>query len=247
MSKPLSEPLYGNCLIVAPDGQPLCRTNEKKIRWYVDRNLGEIIVQKPLTLRLAFEPQGRKGADDPYTISDKNNECVVCGNPKNITRHHVVPKCFRKFFPSEFKDHALYDVLILCIDCHKIYEIYAFEKKQRIAEKLNVSVHGSSLKSNGDFVNARAGAYVLLNFKEKIPLPRREELLARIKKYFGKDDITEEDMRAVVDSDGRYVPFGKVVVESLDSIENFIKEWREHFVETMQPRHLPAYWRIDHI
>ena len=42
---------------------------------------------------------------------------------------------------------------------------------------------------------------------------------------------------------------GKVLIEKLggdDSIPEFIKLWRKHFLETMNPKYLPNNWSINH-
>jgi hypothetical protein len=51
--------MYYNVKLEAPDGQPLCTMNEKKALWYVERGLGVIVNEDPLTIRLNFEPAGR--------------------------------------------------------------------------------------------------------------------------------------------------------------------------------------------
>lgn len=33
-------PLYDNCFLHAPDGQPLCTCDRKKAQWYVDKGIG---------------------------------------------------------------------------------------------------------------------------------------------------------------------------------------------------------------
>jgi len=46
-----------------------------------------------------------------------------------------------------------------------------------------------------------------------------------------------------------YVPLASVVVEHLcrtdEEIQEFVVGWRQFFVETLQPRHLPLGWRVD--
>lgn len=33
-------PLYDNCFLYAPDGQPLCTCDKKKARWYLNKGIG---------------------------------------------------------------------------------------------------------------------------------------------------------------------------------------------------------------
>ena len=59
-------PLYHNAQLEAPDGQPLCVCDTKKALWYVQKNLGELVAQDPLTVRLKFEPSGRPEVHDNF-------------------------------------------------------------------------------------------------------------------------------------------------------------------------------------
>jgi hypothetical protein len=34
-------------------------------------------------------------ADDAYYLSDKANQCVVCGHTGDYLRHSIVPHCYR--------------------------------------------------------------------------------------------------------------------------------------------------------
>lgn len=247
MSRSRKSPLYGNCIIQAPDGQPLCRTSEAKIQWYVERDLGVIVSTNPTTLRLAFEPKGRDGADHLYTTAEKENICVVCGTDKEITRHHVVPKCFRKFFPLHRKEHAIHDVLILCIDCHNQYEEKAFELKRQIGDELGIPIHVTAAIDDTSY-KVKTAAFALLRHYDTIPEPRRTELVDRLRAFLGKEEITKEDIEFIDDNrrcTSLQKPFGQLVVEQLEDIDHFILMWRSHFVETMKPQYLPIFWSVD--
>lgn len=39
---------------------------------------------------------------------------------------------------------------------------------------------------------------------------------------------------------------GKLIVEKVKDIREFIREWRIYFVETFKPKFLPKEWSIDH-
>lgn len=247
MARSRKSPLYDNCIIQAPDGQPLCRTSEIKIQWYVKRNLGNIISTNPITLRLLFEPKGRIAADHLYTIAEKNNVCVVCGIKEELTRHHVIPKCFRKFFPLHMKEHAIHDVLILCINCHNKYEDYAFELKKKISNEFNVPINS---KINDNLFKVKTAASALSRHYDVIPEPRKTELLNKIKEFLQVDEVTKEDIKQI--NQIKYFtkvdkPFGQLIVEKLENINDFIFMWRKHFVEVMQPKYLPIFWNINNI
>jgi exonuclease 3'-5' domain-containing protein 2 len=248
MTRSRTTPLYGNCIIEAPDGQALCRTNQKKIQWYIDRNLGHLVNNEPLTLRLFREPTGRRGAEHPFTTSYKKNVCVVCGTDEEITRHHVVPKCFRRHFPVERKQHALHDVLILCINCHNRYEEHASKKKQKMADAAGVPSNGIGFRTDNNYNIIRNAAHALMEFWDRIPEIRRECLLDVLREHYGRREISKEDIanaRQVMLIDPDYKSFGQYVVEHLEDLDIFIKDWRRHFVDTMNPKHLPSHWSVD--
>jgi len=230
---------YENCIIEAPDGQALCRTGSNRIYWYEKRNLGKIVNDNPLTLRLFIEPKIKEKIINPYNICYKYNICVVCGYENNLTKHHVVPKCFRKHFKLKNKEHFMHDVLLLCRDCHNKYEIKSNELKKDISYEMNIPLdNGSKCPVN---IAANALYYKYYN----IPLIRRNELLKILEDYFGKDDITMEEIEFLVKNiKTQFRTFAKKVVENLDNIRDFQLRWRKHFVDSMNPRYLPDYWNI---
>ena len=84
--------LYGNCKVYSPDNQLMFRCLEKKIKWYLDRGLAELIEESPLSIRLKFEPKGKGERIDKLKV-ERNNICVVCGvtDLSILTKHHIVP------------------------------------------------------------------------------------------------------------------------------------------------------------
>lgn len=93
--------------MVAPDGELLSNCDSKKANWYIERGLAEIIKQQPLTIKLNFEPNGRKNGengqkphhdiyDDAFYVVDRENKCVVCGSKKDYSRYHVIPALYRQ-------------------------------------------------------------------------------------------------------------------------------------------------------
>lgn len=251
MTQHLKTPLYGNCLIVAPDGQPLCRTNQKKLDWYLNRDLAVVVENAPCpTIKLKFEPSGRKGADHPYIIAEKANRCVCCASEEQITRHHVVPYGFRKFFPMELKEHMLHDVLPLCVDCHKKYEDSAFQLKKELAERYNISLLGKSYHTNKPLYLIRGAASALYYHGHKIPAARREALMNKLREYYGKQDISREELQKAAKLDFReqtseFIPFGQYIIDQVD-LQEFVVMWRQHFVDNLKPQYLPEFWDVHH-
>lgn len=80
--------MYDNCRILAPDNTLLSTCSRKKLQWYLDKNLGELIEDNTAatastdpngdgtddgidwstsaTVRLFFEPSGRASEKDGY-------------------------------------------------------------------------------------------------------------------------------------------------------------------------------------
>lgn len=104
----------------APDGEPLCTMDKAKATWYQKKGLAIMVSETPLRMRLTFEPSGRAvGNPGKYDLLEKENRCVVCGTSENLSRKFIVPKEYRKFFPTVMKSHSSHDILLLCSSCHR--------------------------------------------------------------------------------------------------------------------------------
>ncbi|XP_074813136.1 exonuclease 3'-5' domain-containing protein 2 isoform X1 [Natator depressus] len=79
-------PLYDNCFLHAPDGQPLCTCDRKKAQWYLDKGIGELVSTDPFVVKLQFEPSGRPESQVDYYLTVKENLCVVCGKRESYIR-----------------------------------------------------------------------------------------------------------------------------------------------------------------
>lgn len=236
--------------MTAPNGKIMCRCDEKRANWYLDRNLATIVIENPLIIRLDFEPKGFGHSDDPYYLSNKENICVVCGNKDalKLTKHHCVPKQYRKNFPEELKNHNSHDIVSICYKCHENYEKKALDFKRIIAREVGIELH---VPREYDYVlrDIARSAYAIVKHGHKIPQDRKSILMKKISDYF-KKEIKEEELGdiagiEIVPIDIEHVDHGKFVVDQLDNfeaIEVFVQRWRKHFVDTMKPKFLPDYW-----
>lgn len=234
---------YSNCLMLACDGTPMCRCGLKRARWYLSKNLAVIVEEEPFVIRLLFEAKGLGKHNKPYYLQVMQNRCVVCGKMENLSLHHCIPRCFRKYFPSEYKEHSSHDVLLLCLECHSRYEKYALEKKKAILREYNRKYQDTTEKKQIE--KAVNIANTLLKYEQSIPEKRKEELFARISKIFGYN-IAYNDLEKVVKEYSREDSEWKRVTESIDNIFAFMISWRRHFVGHMQPKYLPHLWDIRH-
>ncbi|XP_064920470.1 exonuclease 3'-5' domain-containing protein 2 isoform X4 [Columba livia] len=194
-------PLYDNCFLHAPDGQPLCTCDRKKAQWYVDKGIGELISTDPFVVKLRFEPSGRPESQVDYYLTVKENLCVVCGKRESYIRKNIVPHEYRRHFPIQMKDHNSHDVLLLCTSCHAISNYYDNHLKQQLAEEF------------GAPIGSEEGVRLL-----------------------------EDPLRRICNES--YMPHGLKVVQcfakgGLRSLMQLERRWRQHFLDSMQPKHLP--------
>lgn len=245
--------LYGNHRVYAPDGTLMFFGNIKKVNWYLNRDLAEIIKQEGETMhiKLLFEPNGKGHNDgDSYYLTEKENKCVVSANKEinNLTKHHIVPYMYRKHFPLEYKSRSSHDLVLMTWKEHRKYENQADLLKSKILEEFGIQ----SVKEY-NITELRAGkiANTILRYGNVIPNDKLENLKQNYKDATGLYPI-EDNLKITIAlvSDGKKwkknsVEYGKLVVEKLDNIEDFCIRWRQHFIDYAKPEHMPEGWSVD--
>jgi hypothetical protein len=238
---------YENCVVKSQHGDVMFYCSRKRANWYLKRKLAEILKEDPLEIRLTFETKGLGNADDPFYLQKRINQCVVCGSVESgLTRHHVIPYCFRRYFPPEIKDHSYHDILPLCTTHHDAYEQRANELKVQLEAEYDAPIHGLWLFDKSyynDLSRCVAHARTLLKHGDKIPLDKQAKMIARIKEVLKQDEI-DLNVVATIDYKVDVEPQGKLIVERLTNVEEFIHRWRAHFIESMQPKFMPKHWSI---
>ncbi|XP_069805250.1 exonuclease 3'-5' domain-containing protein 2 isoform X2 [Dendropsophus ebraccatus] len=251
-------PLYDNCFLHAPDGQPLCTCDRKKAQWYLDKGIGDLISSNPFVVRLRFEPSGRPESSVDYYLTVKENLCVVCGKKESYIRKNIVPHEYRRHFPIQMKDHNSHDVLLLCTACHAVSNYYDNNFKQHLATEFSAPIgceEGVRMLEDPTRRQVRSAARALLN-ASKLPESRREELMSEIRAFYYTDEVTEETLKEAANLETRicnetYTPHGLKVVQcyakgGLKSLMELEKRWRQHFLDKMSPKFLPQQWCVDH-
>lgn len=146
--------LYDNTILQAPDGEVLSTIDIKKAKWYLEKSLATLISENPFTVRLNFEPAGRNVGDaGQYYATPKENFCVVCGKSNSYIRKYIVPREYRKYFPSVMKSHTSHDVLLLCPDCHQRSNMSDLNVRKKLSFLCNAPYggeDGASKKYNED-------------------------------------------------------------------------------------------------
>lgn len=123
---PSIRPIYDNIKVLSFDGSFLFFGSKKKINWYVERGLADVIDSE--TIKLNFKPKGSGHKDSDYWTQIMNCKCVVCGSDKNLLRQMIVPRAFRTCFPEKFKTRHGYDTLAICAKC-KMYVSNIYSQK----------------------------------------------------------------------------------------------------------------------
>lgn len=241
--------IFDNCIIQAPDGVNLSRCGMKKLRWYINQQLADMVCDDPPTIRLRFEPSGRRGLEDPLLLDGKPNVCVVCGTTDDLTRHHIIPYCFIKHMDIEYKVDVIRDIFPLCRTCHNDYESKSHEKKVAMAQQLGIPINGIHSEEVRKVRMAMGAAAAIVKHGKRMPQERVKELTEIVKEFLNKEEVTPEDLQSVrkhqITKRDDYVSFSKYVAQSVADYNEFAKEWRIHFVMTMQPKFMPKKWKID--
>jgi len=126
-----------NWKVYHPSGRHMFTCGEKKANWYLDRNLAKLIGKKKITL--TFSPKGNGFEDnEEFGRSIREARCVVSGIEDGLQRHHIVPYCYRTYFPERFKSKNHHDVVLINFERHSEYEQFANSFKDEIARIFNV-------------------------------------------------------------------------------------------------------------
>ncbi|KAJ8289638.1 hypothetical protein GJAV_G00003600 [Gymnothorax javanicus] len=255
-------PLYDNCFLYAPDGQPLCTCDRKKAKWYLDKGIGELLNEDPFIVKLMFEPSGRPESQQDYYLTAKENLCVVCGRTDSYIRKNIVPHEYRRHFPVEMKDHNSHDILLLCTACHAASNVHDGQLKQELADELGAPLgceEGVRPLEDSERRRVRSAARALIAAGNGLPESRREELRGVVRRFFCEEEeleITPEMLEKAASLETRifnesFVPHGLKVVQAfaqrgLRGLMELERRWRQHFLSTMHPRHLHPLWSVNH-
>jgi hypothetical protein len=255
----MKKPMYDNIEMYGPQGELLCTISQKKAGWYVRKQLAEWKNDDDHTaIQLLFAPKGKSGQTNVYTTSHKKNICVSCGEAKHHMRHYVVPYCYRTLLPEKYKSHTPHDIVIMCPDCHLTCEQATQIRQKGLEQAVRKDAETAmSVIPDRLLYHVKSCASALLRNRDKIPPAKREEYETLIKKHHALEDcdeLTTTLLQATTEIEThmpnpKYIPGPQLVVEQLESddamIDAFIRDWRSHFIEVVQPRFLPTGWSID--
>lgn len=239
--------LYGNCKVLSPQGYLMFRCREKKINWYLKRDLATIINDDPLTIKLNFEPKGYGNHQNDYGLNEMLNICVNCGDDDMLTRHHIVPYCYRKYFTLNLKSHNFHDILLLCVDCHEEYENHALVMKQEIGREHGAPINGIIDTENKEIIKLKKMANALLSHS-KVPDAKIRRIREHLRNEFGWKRVTRKRLIDICETKiiRHKKTHGEIVVSEITDFTKFIKRWRQHFLDHNDCQHLPENWSVDY-
>lgn len=238
--------IYGNCRVLSPQGYLMFRCDTKKANWYLRKDLASVVNEDPLTIQLTFEPKGYGNHGNDYGLNEMENICVSCGTDEYLTRHHVVPYCYRRYFPLEMKSHNFHDVLLMCVDCHESYENHALVFKNQLADDYDAPINGILSDANSDEVKLKKIANCLLS-DDNVPLDKVRNMKQILRDEFGWTRITRKRLIEICEQKiiRHKTTHGEMVVAQLEDHKGFIKRWREHFLEYTDCNYMPKNWSVN--
>ena len=264
---------YDDLNLYSDDNVLLAKIDQRKFDWYLKKGLGEKINES--SIRLLFRPKGYGHKDDQFYLSKIENICVSCGSDQNLTRHHIVAFEYRKQMPEFVRSHSSHDVCLLCAACHEIYETRAFKLRKELAERYESPLGGVGIIKNLQVASAKKAANALLKNRDKIPPNRVEALENELRLFLKSmnltedntvsdntedDEISEEQMISVLNlqatDTNSFVSHGEGVINAIKKIstsdddymnrlDDFCVMWRQHFVDSLKPQHMPKHWKVD--
>ena len=140
-------PIYESCALIGHDGKFLSYCDQKRVNWYLKKGLADevdaeniarfvaldvldasVLTTSGRVAQLRFEAKGTGNRDDSYKRQKLQNRCVVCGLTQKATvagpgedlqllHHHVVPKAYRRVFPSCIVSKNNHDIVPICKKC----------------------------------------------------------------------------------------------------------------------------------
>lgn len=238
-----SNTIYGNYQVLSPDNILMFRCDEKRANWYINKKLAEIIGE--YIIRLNFKPNGLGNHNKEYGLEEMKNLCVNCGREDDLTRHHIVPYCYRRYLPENIKAHNFHDVLPMCIECHNKYEREADKLKKSLAGRYDAPIHGLVIKNDDMIRYIKLSKTILLS---NIPEKKKRELRQKIKDDLNIKRLTKKRLKNL--SEIKYVSVkkthGEIVMSKISNTQEFIEMWRQHFIDNNNCKYLPKKWNVKY-
>jgi len=240
---------YGNIAVYSPDDILMFYANKHKMRFYLKNDLAEEIGEDKY--RLKFKPNGLgySQPNNPFgtheCLTPRENRCVVSGERdiQKLSKHHIVPKFFRKNFPVDYKS-SFQTIVLLERELHSEYTIYEQEYYNEIADIYGVSKYSSFAKETATVRENRL-AGTLLAYGHLMPLSVMLNMEQEFKYKTGLEP-TKENLQmcndlTIVNKKEKTIEndFGMAVAAKITDYREFELLWLNHFIKYMKPKFMP--------
>lgn len=223
---------YDNFEVYHPDGTLMFFCSQRKLNWYLKRDLGVMLDDK--RLQLTFIPGGY---GDPLTILDgRTNICVIDGSTENLTKHHAVPSQYRKHFELKYKDKNSCDIVVLNRENHDKYELEADVFKEQLVQDY---INSEDIELKHVWYTAKAYHNTLSKHYDKLPATKQIYLTLKLE---GLLDNYDFDVKEFDKSNSPYNDLHNKMIVNKIGIERLIILWKLHFIKHAQPKFLPDWW-----
>jgi hypothetical protein len=159
-----------------------------------------------------------------------------------------------------------HDVVLLCADCHVRAESRAHKRMIRMERKLRTDPETEQPQiMDRQLHQVQSTAQALLKWKDRIPASRILEYQNLLVDWFQLDSIdalTDQHLTRASQIEARrpnpkFIPGPSLIMEVLKKksdnnnnsdnmmIAQFVRDWRLHFLQIMQPKFLPVGWSVD--
>ena len=262
--------LNAQWLMFGPNGKFIARIKRRKAFWYLSHNVAVYIdwknsQEEKHCIQLTFSPTNYN--DTTSKSSYLMYACIVCGVSgieKELIRHQIVPRCYRKYFSSILEDYLSRDSVVpLCTSCKHIAEIENSKYRKMIENKFSKMMMVKN-NNNNNSINvtdeecikqACKNGKILINMldnghMDKLPIKRKIVLEKPIRQYYNLNDKSEKiPYKVLQDSTNLLVEKSdeQVIVTQYLNNDNmllyqFIAGWRNHFAQTMKAKNMNETW-----
>jgi hypothetical protein len=261
---------YQNVKVIDPDNEVVFYTGKSIANLLAKYNKGKVVSNQPFVFQLNKRPSDEiLELTHPIYKSPRQTRCVVCGKHDNLDRHHVIPRCVRKYFPVKYKKFAeAHDLVLTCRECHETYEQhFANPLKNKLKSdcghnKLVISgtlrrqcyqlVYLESVMNSYEWcalwvkIERQMGSPLNLNLVYQYAeeeFNAREEIKNNIPTYVveGYKHKKKNINNYVIKRRYKEQNTWNLIIDKYTP-EGMIKLWRNHFVESMKPQYMPEYW-----
>lgn len=244
-----------------PDGDFMFFHTERKAKGMLAKKLVRIISETSKIVQFTVMPKGRGvDKDDLFMNTPKEACCVVCGTENELTRHHVVPREFRRHFPEKFKESNSHDILFVCDKHHEQYERKADILKKEYFEKYNIEslcplqtkvISQIKMRYNltrhlQNMIKENNIHRTKIDLKLKNTLKIEQSVPLTLNQLVYLEGVYKEKFKVARDY-FKHETSSKFLVEKIleeNSLEQFVRTWRQHFVDNASPQFLPLGWSV---